>query len=269
MMFDPVSRTMYTTFFGGITYYYYNAQGKLEESNLRNFMPFTSAITTVVRQADGKTLEVPHGPADGLPGLLGAEAVFIPLDGIPRFQNRADILDFSKLQPRGKVKIGYLYGGIRALEPQVTEKDPSFASEKIFEVFLEAVQHRARDNAVQGIKDGNNRLSDAFARHDASAAAEVYTADARLFPPGKDSIIGRKAIEEFWKGAFDGGYVALKLETTEVRSGGDLAFEVGKFKLIHTDSTLSESGEYCVVWTRVNNKWKLHRDIWNTVRKGK
>jgi len=268
MMFDPLSRTMYTTFFGGITYYYYNAQGELEESNLRNFMPFTGAITTVTRQANGKTVEIPQGPADGLPGLLGAEAVFIPLDGIPRFQNRADILDFSKLLARGKIKIGYLYGGIRALEPQVTEKDPSFASGKIFEVFLEAVQHQGRDDAVEGIKDGNNRLSAAFARHDAPAAADVYSGDARLFPPGKDSIIGRKAIEEFWKGTFDGGYVALKLETTEVRSSGDLAFEVGKFTLTNKDSTLSQSGEYCVVWTRVNNKWKLHRDIWNTLRKG-
>lgn len=67
LMFDPGMNTMYTSLLGGITLFYYNHDGKLDESNLNNVMPFTRANTTLARGANGTTVEVPQPPATACP----------------------------------------------------------------------------------------------------------------------------------------------------------------------------------------------------------
>jgi hypothetical protein len=127
---------MYTTLFGGITYYYYNKDGQLEESNPDNSMPFTKAITTLVRKANGSTFEVPQSASEGLPGFLGADAAFISAEKLPPI-NGSEILDFSKLPAKGPMKVGYFYGGIRTTAPQVNGFNPSYANSTIYEVCVE------------------------------------------------------------------------------------------------------------------------------------
>jgi hypothetical protein len=139
LMYDPASKTMFTTFFGGISFYYSNNEGKLEPSNIDNFMPFTSAITTIARHADGSTLEAVQTPADSLPRLLGADAVFVPVGNLQRCGGTTEILDFSKLPKADPVRVGHLYGGILASAPQVGRLNPSFANQTIYEVWVERV----------------------------------------------------------------------------------------------------------------------------------
>jgi len=137
LMFDPVSKTMYTTILGGITLFYYNEDGQLEKSNLNNFMPFTRAITTLARGPDGATVETPQSAGDGLPVYVGADAAFLPLHTLPRATKTADVLDYSKLPAGAKVLVGHLYGGIRSSAQQVNGFNPSFASSTIYEVYVE------------------------------------------------------------------------------------------------------------------------------------
>ena len=136
LMYDRASRTMYTTFFGGISFYYYDKAGKLVPSSLDNFMPFVPTITTLASGPDGRTSRVPQPPADSLPALLGADAVFIPDPGLARFDGSREVLDYGRL-PAGKtVLVGRLLGGIRASEPQVSMLNPSSANRVIYEVYL-------------------------------------------------------------------------------------------------------------------------------------
>jgi hypothetical protein len=136
LMFDPASKTMYTALFGGISYYYYNKQGELEESNLDNWMPFINTITTLARRADGTTMEWPQPPANALPGLMGANAVFVAADGLAGYAGSHEVLDYSRL-PAGKVLLGRIYGGILATAAQSSEFNPTYASATIYEVYLE------------------------------------------------------------------------------------------------------------------------------------
>ena len=93
--------------------------------------------------------------------------------------------------------------------------------------------------------------------------ADLYTVDAELLPPGAESVAGRPAIAAFWKGAIDAGVKDIVLTTVQLESAGDLAYEVGKVRLVASDGQASED-RYLVVWKRVNGKWQLHRDIWNS-----
>ena len=62
------------------------------------------------------------------------------------------------------------------------------------------------------------------------------------------------------------GIRGVKLTTDEVNSSGDLAYEVGRYELAGADGKVIDAGNYCIVWRRLAGAWKLHRDIWISVR---
>ena len=119
------------------------------------------------------------------------------------------------------------------------------------------------DEPRESIESVNRDFAAAFLRGDAEAVAELYTVDAELLPPGAEAVAGRPAIAAFWKGAIDSGVKDLVLTTVQVESAGDLAYEVGKVRLVANDGQVSED-RYLVVWKRESGKWQLHRDIWNS-----
>jgi len=119
------------------------------------------------------------------------------------------------------------------------------------------------DDTRESIESSNRDFAAAFLRGDAEAVAELYTVDAELLPPGAEAVAGRPAIAAFWKGAIDAGVKDLVLTTAQVESAGDLAYEVGKVRLVAKDGQATED-RYLVVWKRENGKWQLHRDIWNS-----
>jgi len=119
------------------------------------------------------------------------------------------------------------------------------------------------------IKNTNLKFAEIFQRGDAAAVAALYTADARLLPPGAPMMSGTEAIRAFWQGAMNLGIKAATLETIDVESsgGGDLATEIGKFTLSMEKpggERVEQTGKYVVLWKNDAGVWKLHADIWNT-----
>jgi hypothetical protein len=60
------------------------------------------------------------------------------------------------------------------------------------------------------------------------------------------------------------GVADVRLETVELEGQGDLAVEGGRYALLGADGGALDRGKYIVVWHRVGDSWKLHRDIWTT-----
>ena len=104
--------------------------------------------------------------------------------------------------------------------------------------------------------------TEVIGKRDIAALDRVYTADARILPPGAPMIIGRENIRGFWQAALEamnptgGGLETLSLEVM-----GDTAVEVGRATLESEQATLD--AKYVVVWKREDNGWKWHIDIWN------
>ena len=119
------------------------------------------------------------------------------------------------------------------------------------------------DEVRHAVEAGNRSFVAAFLRGDAKAIANLYTEDALVMAPGSAATSGRQAIAAFWQGSIDSGTTGLTLETTETESAGDLAYELGNVRLVAKDGTTSEA-RYVVVWKRIDGKWMLHRDIWNS-----
>jgi hypothetical protein len=133
LMYSASKYTMFTTLFGGISFYYYDKNGKLVESNTDNFMPFIKSITTLARLSSGRTVEWPQPPSLALPERVGANGIFVPASTAPKEFH--DILDLDSL-PQGQTLVGYLYGGIHALDDQVNFINPSYADSTIYEVYV-------------------------------------------------------------------------------------------------------------------------------------
>ena len=113
------------------------------------------------------------------------------------------------------------------------------------------------------IVEANQNFMTAFSNQDAEAMAALYTQDAKLLPPNSDFVVGNEAVKNFWGGLFTAGADEAILETLEVFGTGSTASEVGTF-VIKSNGVELDHGKYVVVWKKVQGKFYLHRDCWNS-----
>ncbi len=122
-------------------------------------------------------------------------------------------------------------------------------------------------DVVRAILQIQREFMDAVLAKDASRVARIYTEDGRILMPGRPAISGRKEILAFWKWALDGLVESVALDTTNVETSGDLAYEFG-----HSTVTLrpkgeaprEEKGKYVTVHRRQpSGGWKIVADSYS------
>lgn len=114
------------------------------------------------------------------------------------------------------------------------------------------------------IDAANAKLCAALAAGDAAGCAALYTAEACFMVPGADFLQGREAIAAGFGGMIGGGAKGLELETVEVDAIGDIAVEVGTYRVLAEGGAAADNGKYVVVWKNQDGGWRIHRDIINT-----
>lgn len=97
--------------------------------------------------------------------------------------------------------------------------------------------------------------------------AAMYTEQAHLMPPNLPVAVGRDAIKAALT-PFFGMKPELKLTADAVVANGDLAVERGTYSLVFTPpgapAAITDTGKYLVRWHRMDGKWLLEDDIWNS-----
>src|SRR4051812_36958149 len=74
--------------------------------------------------------------------------------------------------------------------------------------------------------------SEVFGNRNYDALDEIYTAEARILPPGAEMISGRIAIKEFWSNLIRSvNATSAVLSSIEVMPAGDGAVEIGRATL--------------------------------------
>jgi len=158
LLYDQAGEAMYTTLFGGISRYSWNADagtfvenprtGSKTEATYLDGLQWSDQISTIehaMAAGKEKTREAVHAAL--LPGFVGTGAVFIAAPEVARAAPGTDILDLERLRGK-KTLVGYIYGGIRAFPYQFPYNKSSAAynagtvptrpSELILKVYLEA-----------------------------------------------------------------------------------------------------------------------------------
>jgi len=113
-----------------------------------------------------------------------------------------------------------------------------------------------------------NRIfeTEVVGKGDFAALKNVYTADARILPPGSEMVTGREPIQKFWKQAAEVmGVKSAKLRTLNAEVLGDTAIEIGRAELGTAHPTSPTVVKYVVIWKREDGAWKWHVDIWNAI----
>jgi ketosteroid isomerase-like protein len=116
-------------------------------------------------------------------------------------------------------------------------------------------------DAASIVRAGNDEFSRRFKAQDAKGMSELYAPNGGLVaPPGANGQIfeGREAVAGFWQGAMNAGLKEVTLTSHKVdQVAPEVIVELGSYK--HN----AGSGNYIVVWKKVNGKWYLQQDLFN------
>lgn len=106
----------------------------------------------------------------------------------------------------------------------------------------------------------------AVGRGDVEAVAALYTEDARLLAPAAPPILGRRAIEQYWRTGLDSGVHEIELELVEIESRYGVAYELGRYALaVHDEhGRIIDRGDYLVVHERQDDgSWRWAVEMFN------
>jgi ketosteroid isomerase-like protein len=128
--------------------------------------------------------------------------------------------------------------------------------------------HAAVDQIRLAMASTNDLFNtEVFGKQNINALDDVYTADARILPPGAPMVSGRQAIKKFWSNLIRSANAkSAMLTSVDVIPTGDGVVEIGRAKL-----TVQPAGQvptemelkYVVYWRQEDGRWKWHVDIWN------
>jgi len=124
-------------------------------------------------------------------------------------------------------------------------------------------------NQIKLAMASTNELFNAevFGKRNFAALDQIYTADARILPPGAPMISGRPAIKEFWSNFIHAvNAKSAVLTSVDAIASGDGVVEIGRAVLaIQPEGQSSSEVEvkYVVYWRQEDGLWKWHIDIWN------
>jgi ketosteroid isomerase-like protein len=100
-----------------------------------------------------------------------------------------------------------------------------------------------------------------------AALDDVYTADARILPPGAPMVAGREAIKQFWAALIQAANAkSAELASVDIMPAGDDVVEIGRATLTmepEAGTTAQMEAKYVVYWRQEGGRWKWHVDIWN------
>lgn len=108
---------------------------------------------------------------------------------------------------------------------------------------------RLRAAFVAALRSGDDR-----------AASSLYAEEGYLIAPSAEAIRGRDAIAAFWAAGLAAGVRDVELEAVEVRRGGSLAYELGRYVLrVRPDDgrEVIDRGTYLLVLERLaDGNWR-------------
>lgn len=127
--------------------------------------------------------------------------------------------------------------------------------------------------AIEQIRRGmakTNELfnTEVFGRRNFNALDQIYTANARVLPPGAPMISGKEEIKNFWSNLITSvNAKSAVLESIDVIQVGNDAIEIGRATLDVAPAGQSPTQmevKYVVHWKQEAGSWKWNVDIWNT-----
>ena len=119
------------------------------------------------------------------------------------------------------------------------------------------------DGARTEIEAANQRFETYIAAQQWDSVQTLYTADAMMLPQGAPLAEGN-AIRDGFMQMGRAGIRGIQLETMDVETADETAYEVGRYTLEGPNGMTVDQGKYMVVWKYEDGEWRIHRDMFNS-----
>jgi len=110
------------------------------------------------------------------------------------------------------------------------------------------------------IAAAGRRFVSLFALSDAAKIASCYTDDAEILSANMSPVRGRAQIESVFKFTNRPGHT-IEFQSAELDLQGATAIEIGAYVRRQGDGSTFSRGRYIIIWKRVGDEWKIHRDM--------
>ena len=122
------------------------------------------------------------------------------------------------------------------------------------------------DAASEVITAKTQQFTESHITGDLEFLDNVFTEDARAYPPGSDKIATQADISAVNAQYVNEYGVAEFTEVSTNRYGGpDFVVDEGTYTMTYGPDNTSEAGHYINIWKRVDGDWKLFANMWTVL----
>lgn len=114
------------------------------------------------------------------------------------------------------------------------------------------------------IQEKNIQFSEAHITGDTAILNNIFTKDAKVFPPNSDVVIGRSAISSLNSEWVNYGIKEFSEKTTSFYGCEDYLIDEGNYYLRYGEKNTIDRGKYLNVWKKEDGEWKMFSNMWNT-----
>lgn len=127
------------------------------------------------------------------------------------------------------------------------------------------------DKEKQAISLQAKAFSQAFVLGDVESLMAIYSPNAHIVNGNNKIESDIAAIRTYWtpKKLSNWQLVWHKTVSEELVIDGNLASDIGYYSGMskHIDGSESKfGGAYVIVWKKINGKWRMHLDMWNSIK---
>ena len=104
----------------------------------------------------------------------------------------------------------------------------------------------------------------ALKKGDTAELADLYTDDAKIMGHGEPSVFGKDKILNVFEGFVRNKITVSEFTTIGIWGNDELIVEEGTGKFFHENGKIVSRGKYLLVWKKIEGKWKIFRDMYNS-----
>ena len=124
----------------------------------------------------------------------------------------------------------------------------------------------AQMNAI--VSKADAQLMILVANKDADSLTKVFATDATIYPPGEAGSKGIKAVQNWYKNAYDFGLCGIKYHDIKVYGSDEQIIETGSAEFISiitgtNDTVTIGDYNYLNVWAKNDSTYVLKTQMWN------
>ncbi len=138
-------------------------------------------------------------------------------------------------------------------------------------IFITASSFAQDSDLKKKVQTMNDEMVKEMLAGNHAAAMDMYTDDAISLPSYEPMLKGKDAMMKSHMKNKEAGFKmnSMTITTMDVWSSGDLAYEIGTYKVNMTfpgmKETIDDNGKYLTVWQKqADGSWKVKADTWNS-----